>query len=390
MVKVVPLEGDPPKVTSNIIAHGSSLSNATTVSEIRRAEQEEGGGSIKDVALPPIKGGPSRDQPPNSFTTNVGDKVHQTQVNEQSCENFDGDVSDLSKDSKAPNTILPTSAGTGGEIGAGVIDTKSQLQPSKVPVSEGDSIPTSTGTGEETGTNGTESQVQASKSSVSEGNSIPTSAGTGGEAGTDGVDTESQFQPSKASTSEGGEQLTPPTEQEVEESQAGGQTYVISASEFSKTDLNPEQVLENAQEDGHEHNSEAPSASGSSEDGEESERTSEHSGAIFARRGTRRYIPRSSQKTGSENRILLSKGKSTAFNVPQAMFKGHPVGSTAGMFLERQDLRVREVKTRREEVAHLLRLVIDHNSITSGSPLPDIDAVFPLDVSDQDEGDRYV
>ena len=69
--------------------------------------------------------------------------------------------------------------------------------------------------------------------------------------------------------------------------------------------------------------------------------------------------------------------KKAPFRVPQMMFMGHPVGSPAAEFLERQQHRLAEIKTRREEVAGLLELVMEHNPKTTGSSLPDIDAVFP-------------
>eukprot|EP00903_Cladosiphon_okamuranus_P014322 g13301.t1 len=72
-----------------------------------------------------------------------------------------------------------------------------------------------------------------------------------------------------------------------------------------------------------------------------------------------------------------NKKKKAPFHVPQTMYMGHPVGSPAAEFLERQQHRVGEIKTRREEVAGLLKLVMEHNPNSTGSGLPDIDEVFP-------------
>lgn len=111
-------------------------------------------------------------------------------------------------------------------------------------------------------------------------------------------------------------------------------------------------------------------------DGEEE--SEEPVGATFARRGTRRFVR---QGTG----IIMAddvspednKKKKAPFHVPQTMYMGHPVGSTAAEFLERHKHRLVDVKNRREEVAGLLKLVVDHNPRNSGSDIPDIDKVFP-------------
>lgn len=91
---------------------------------------------------------------------------------------------------------------------------------------------------------------------------------------------------------------------------------------------------------------------------------------------TRKFLR---QNTGVDGRALAGNGKKkkAPFRAPQTMYMGHPVGSPAAEFLERQQRRLAEIRTRREEVAGLLALVTDHNPKTSGSSLPDIDAVFP-------------
>lgn len=86
------------------------------------------------------------------------------------------------------------------------------------------------------------------------------------------------------------------------------------------------------------------------------------------------------QNTGIGDGALTAVGtekKKALFRVPQTMYMGHPVGSPAAEFLERQQHRLAEIKTRREEVAGLLELVMEHNPKSTGSSLPDIDEVFP-------------
>ncbi|CAM9931303.1 unnamed protein product [Ectocarpus fasciculatus] len=101
-------------------------------------------------------------------------------------------------------------------------------------------------------------------------------------------------------------------------------------------------------------------------------------GASFARRGTRRFVR---QGTGISMADGVSpddkKKKKAPFHVPQTMYMGHPVGSMAAEFLERHRHRLVDVKNRREEVAGLLELVVDHNPRNTGSEIPDIDKVFP-------------
>ncbi|CAB1100741.1 unnamed protein product [Ectocarpus sp. CCAP 1310/34] len=101
-------------------------------------------------------------------------------------------------------------------------------------------------------------------------------------------------------------------------------------------------------------------------------------GTTFARRGTRRFVR---QGTGISMADGVSpegkKKKKAPFHVPPTMYMGHPVGSMAAEFLERQKHRLVDVKNRREEVAGLLKLVVDHNPRNTGSDAPDIDKVFP-------------
>lgn len=112
---------------------------------------------------------------------------------------------------------------------------------------------------------------------------------------------------------------------------------------------------------------------------ENEEEESELAGPRFVRQntGVTRKLVR--QNTGIIGGGVLAGGKKkkAPFFVPQTMYMGHPVGSPAAEFLERQQHRLAEIKTRREEVAELLELVMEHNPKSTGSVLPDIDAVFP-------------
>ena len=110
-------------------------------------------------------------------------------------------------------------------------------------------------------------------------------------------------------------------------------------------------------------------------------------GAVFARRGTRRFVPRPSPDKGSNT---LASEKRPSFRAPPAMSMGHPVGSLSAEFLERHERRVKEAAIRRESVSELLKLVMNHDPVSSGSPMPDIDVVFPDYHSDQNEGDWFV
>eukprot|EP00904_Undaria_pinnatifida_P001578 jgi/Undpi1/11420/HiC_scaffold_30.g13717.m1 len=110
-------------------------------------------------------------------------------------------------------------------------------------------------------------------------------------------------------------------------------------------------------------------------------------GAVFARRGTRRFIPRSSQDNANNK---PASEKRPSFHAPPAMYMGHPVGSPAAEFLERHERRVKEAAVRRVSVSELLKLVMNHDPVSSGSPMPDVDVVFPDYHSDQNEGDWFV
>lgn len=111
---------------------------------------------------------------------------------------------------------------------------------------------------------------------------------------------------------------------------------------------------------------------------EEAEKDAEPAVADFVRRGTRKFV-RQNTGIGAGDGMLGSGGKKkkAPFQVPQTMYMGHPVGSPAAEFLERQQHRLAQVKARREEVSGLLKLVMEHNPKRSGSDLPDIDEVFP-------------
>lgn len=110
-------------------------------------------------------------------------------------------------------------------------------------------------------------------------------------------------------------------------------------------------------------------------------------GAVFARRGTRRYVPRPSSDRGNDK---LASEKRPSFRAPPVMSMGHPVGSLSAEFLERHERRVKEATIRRESVSELLKLVMNHDPVSSGSPMPDVDVVFPDYRSDQNEGDWFV
>lgn len=127
---------------------------------------------------------------------------------------------------------------------------------------------------------------------------------------------------------------------------------------------------------------------------EEEEEEPEPAAANFARRGTRKLI-RQDTGIGFGGGMLGSGGqkkKKAPFHVPQAMYMGHPVGSPAAEFLEGQQHRLAQVKTRREEVAELLKLVMEHNPKISGSGLPDVDEVFPYmrGRENDQQGDRCI
>lgn len=112
----------------------------------------------------------------------------------------------------------------------------------------------------------------------------------------------------------------------------------------------------------------------------------------FARRGTRRFV-RQDTGIGVGDGVLCGGGKKKRpFRVPQTMYMGHPLGSPAAEFLERQHHRLADVKTRREVVARRVGLVMEHNPLATGSGLPDIDEVFPdkKDVGDNSHGDWCV
>eukprot|EP00752_Nemacystus_decipiens_P002842 g2648.t1 len=113
---------------------------------------------------------------------------------------------------------------------------------------------------------------------------------------------------------------------------------------------------------------------------DESEKDDSEFAPTFARRNTgiARKLVRQNTGVGiAGGSSTGGKKKKAPFRVPQTMFQGHPVGSPAAEFLERQHHRLAEIRARREEVAGLLELVMEHNPKSTGSSLPDIDAVFP-------------
>lgn len=65
-------------------------------------------------------------------------------------------------------------------------------------------------------------------------------------------------------------------------------------------------------------------------------------------------------------------------------YKSHPVGSASAEFLERQAQRQEALTSMQEEVKRKLKLVMEHDPATTGSLLPDIDNVFPLQNSSLD------
>lgn len=128
------------------------------------------------------------------------------------------------------------------------------------------------------------------------------------------------------------------------------------------------------------------------EEGDDDADMAKPASAAIARRGTRRFV-RQDTGIGIGDGVLGGGGKKKRpFRVPQTMYMGHPLGSPAAEFLERQQHRLAEVKTRREIVAARVGLVMDHNPLATGSGLPDIDEVFPdkKGVGDNSHGDWCV
>ena len=80
---------------------------------------------------------------------------------------------------------------------------------------------------------------------------------------------------------------------------------------------------------------------------------------------------------------ILGNGKEVPFTVPESMFMGHPAWSKAAEFLGRHERRVQDVRAKKKEVTKLMKLVMDHDPASSGSPLPDVDKIFPVNRSDQ-------
>lgn len=124
------------------------------------------------------------------------------------------------------------------------------------------------------------------------------------------------------------------------------------------------------------------------------EEESELSNPRFVRQntGVARKFVRQNTGIGPDDGVKTDGKKNKApFRVPQTLYMGHPVGSPAAEFLERQQHRLTEIKTRRQQVAGLLELVVEHNPKSTGSALPDIDAVFPERRGrENSQGDWYV
>jgi len=133
---------------------------------------------------------------------------------------------------------------------------------------------------------------------------------------------------------------------------------------------------------------------------EDDEEDSEFAGVRLVRQQTgagvgraRRKLDRQNTGVGGADGLRRSGGKKkkAPFQVPQTMYMGHPLGSAAADFLERQHHRISEVKTRRDEVAGMVKLVMEHKPKGGGSALPDVDAVFPYRRErDQSQGDWCV
>lgn len=134
--------------------------------------------------------------------------------------------------------------------------------------------------------------------------------------------------------------------------------------------------------------------SGDESQGDDEEESEPRGFEAITRRGTRRYVPRRSQGAGDDGEgassTTIIDRKRPPLKVPQTMFMGHPVGSTAAEFLERQKHRVQDIRSQQEKSSRLMKLVMEHSAASSGSPLPDVDVVFPDDRSDRDQGDRCV
>lgn len=166
----------------------------------------------------------------------------------------------------------------------------------------------------------------------------------------------------------------------------------VETASLGDADNNPATLTSGEREESKDNSGASSSPSNNTLDTDECDEEEEFNpagggGAVFARRGTRRFVPRSSP---DEDNDKLASERRPSFRAPPAMYMGHPVGSLSAEFLERHERRVREATIRRESVSELLKLVMNHDPVSSGSPMPDVDVVFPDYHSDQNEGDWFV
>lgn len=166
----------------------------------------------------------------------------------------------------------------------------------------------------------------------------------------------------------------------------------VETASLGDADNNPTILTSGEREESKDHSGASSSRSNNTLDTDECDEEEDFNpagggGAVFVRRGTRRFVPRSSPDEGNDK---LASERRPSFRAPPAMYMGHPVGSLSAEFLERHERRVREATIRRESVSELLKLVMNHDPVSSGSPMPDVDVVFPDYHSDQNEGDWFV
>lgn len=100
------------------------------------------------------------------------------------------------------------------------------------------------------------------------------------------------------------------------------------------------------------------------------------SGILSGRRDTRRFTAMPGSPGKARGRVV---------EIQPSMFMGHPVGSAAADFLERQKLREHDVKLRKKEIVSLLQSVMENDPA-----LPDVDKLFPAEDTDPEHEDRLL
>lgn len=341
MTRVVPTEEDPPGVASDLVTQGGNVNDVASemrVHQPRRSTAEQD--TDDDVPLP-AGGQPPVDHPASKVETEEQDQ--QSPANEE----FGNAASDAAK-GKDSKPHLPAVNGTGGGDTGSPVNSAGPFAPKE---SQPQAIPN-------------DSKIEAK---------IETKSETKNEAGVSA------------------QVVSPPEGLEMHE-HSDITTFSVTQpyKDMSSDKSSPRQAANNVgRTEEREHSSGASSLPDTPGGREESENDSKTPVSLVARRGTRRYVPRSLNDAGADSDRLSGSGKRAPFRVPQTMFMGHPVGSMAAEFLERQEHRMKHVKTRRDEVGLLMNLVTNHDP-QSGSPLPDIDVVFPVDGSDHAQGDWYL